>query len=145
MPRSVRTMMLVWKNLRMVKTGIATKRVSPRDTEMMSDDIDISDASNSAKRSCRQNISEGCTMVGTSLIPCGTHAAFDQRARALVVGERDAQLECGSSRHDVVVPAQAGTHIPETAVCGTMGPRLRGDDREGRLHFRNQFSPGTLT
>src|SRR4029453_9761060 len=56
----------------MVKTGIATHRVSPRDTAMMSDDIDISDTSNSAKRSCRQNISDGCTMVGTSLIPCGT-------------------------------------------------------------------------
>src|SRR5215470_2221685 len=52
-PESVRTMMLVWKNLRMVKTGIATQRVSPRDTEMMSDDIDISDTSNSAKRNCR--------------------------------------------------------------------------------------------
>src|SRR5262245_6749026 len=70
-PESVRTMMLVWKNLRMVKTGIATKRVSPREAAMISDDIDISDTSNSAKRSCRQNISEGCTMVGTSLIPCG--------------------------------------------------------------------------
>src|SRR5262245_29205020 len=65
-------MMLVWKNLRMVKTGIATQRVSPRDVAMISDDIDISDTSKSAKRSCRQNISDGCTMVGTSLIPCGT-------------------------------------------------------------------------
>jgi len=27
-----------------------------------------------------------------------------------------------------VVPAKAGTHIPEAAVYGTMGPRLRGDD-----------------
>ena len=27
-----------------------------------------------------------------------------------------------------VAPAQAGAHIPETAVYGTMGPRLRGDD-----------------
>src|SRR4030081_3909078 len=55
----------------MVKTGIATQRVSPRDTAMMSDDIDISETSNSAKRSCRQNISDGCTMVGRGLIPCG--------------------------------------------------------------------------
>jgi hypothetical protein len=31
---------------------------------------------------------------------------------------------------DAVVPAQAGNHIPETTVCGTMGPRLRGDDTE---------------
>jgi hypothetical protein len=29
----------------------------------------------------------------------------------------------------IVVPAEAGTHIPEAAVYGTMGPRLRGDDR----------------
>src|SRR3977135_978120 len=55
----------------MVKTGIAIQRLSPRDFEMMSDDIDISETSNSAKRSCRQNISDGCTMVGMSLIPCG--------------------------------------------------------------------------
>ena len=83
-PESVRTMMLVWKNLRMVKTGIATQRVSPRDTEMMSDDIDISDTSNSAKRNCRQNISEGCTIVGTSLIPCGTtRPSISGRVRSL--------------------------------------------------------------
>ena len=29
-----------------------------------------------------------------------------------------------------VVPAQAGTHIPETTGRGTMGPRFRGDDTE---------------
>ena len=52
-------MMLVWKNRRIVNTGIATQRVSPRAVEMISDDIDISEMSNSAKRSCRQNISEG--------------------------------------------------------------------------------------
>ena len=28
----------------------------------------------------------------------------------------------------VVIPAKAGIHIPETAACGTMGPRFRGDD-----------------
>ena len=31
----------------------------------------------------------------------------------------------------VVVPAQAGTHIPEAMVWGTMGPRFRGDDSRG--------------
>src|SRR3981081_323219 len=68
----------------MVKTGIATQRVSPRDTAMMSDDIDISETSNSAKRSCRQNISDGCTMVGTSLIPCGwTRPSIKGRVRSL--------------------------------------------------------------
>ena len=30
-----------------------------------------------------------------------------------------------------VVPAKAGTHIPAAGVCGTMGPRLRGDDIVG--------------
>src|SRR5215469_4153506 len=37
----------------------------------MSEETDISDASKSAKRSCRQNISEGCRMVGTSSMPSG--------------------------------------------------------------------------
>src|SRR6516162_8479796 len=98
MPESVRTMMLVWKNLRMVKTGIATQRVSPRDAEMMSDDMDISETSNSAKRNCRQNISEGCTMVGTSLIPCGTtRPSISGRVRSL---SESAML---SSRSEVVI------------------------------------------
>ena len=84
MPESVRTMMLVWKNLRMVKTGIATQRVSPREVAMMSDDIDISETSNSANRSWRQNISEGCTIVGTSVIPCGaTRPSRIGRVRSL--------------------------------------------------------------
>src|SRR5439155_12652558 len=84
MPESARTMMLVWKNLRMVKTGIAAQRVSPRDAAMMSEDIDISDTSNSAKRSCRQNISEGCTTVTTGLIPCGTmRPSISGRVRSL--------------------------------------------------------------
>ena len=38
---------------------------------MVSDDIDISDTSNSANFSCRQNISEGCSAVGCSLIASG--------------------------------------------------------------------------
>src|SRR5262245_64004900 len=68
----------------MVKTGIATQRVSPREVAMSSEDIDISETSNSAKRSCRQNISEGCTMVGTSLIPCGTtRPSMSGRVRSL--------------------------------------------------------------
>src|SRR5262249_10985753 len=81
---SLRTMMLVWKNMRMVKTGIAIQRVSPRDVAMMSEDIDISDTSNSAKRSCRQNISDGCTTVMRGLIPCGTtRPSISGRVRSL--------------------------------------------------------------
>src|SRR3954452_18070181 len=38
---------------------------------MVSDDIDISDTSNSANFNCRQNISDGCSAVGCSLIAAG--------------------------------------------------------------------------
>src|SRR6202047_153986 len=38
------------------------------------------------------------------------------------IREQHDHAECSHT----VVPAQAGTHIPETVV---MGPRLRGDDR----------------
>jgi len=78
------TMKLVWKNLRMVNTGIATQRLSPRETDMISEDIDISETSNSENRSCRQNISDGCTTVGTSVIPCGdTRPSINGRVRSL--------------------------------------------------------------
>src|ERR1700745_2743577 len=103
MPESVRTMMLVWKNLRMVKTGMATQRVSPREAAMMSEDIDISDTSNSAKRSCRQNISDGCTTVMTGLIPCGTtRPSISGRVRSL---SESAML---NSRSEVVINGLAG-------------------------------------
>src|SRR5262245_49034906 len=111
-PESVRTMMLVWKNLRMVKTGIATQRVSPRDTEMMSDDIDISETSNSAKRNCRQNISDGCTMVGRSLIPCGTtRPSIRGRVRSL---SESAML---SSRSEVVINGRGGKIVFRSIVA----------------------------
>src|SRR4051812_18046032 len=35
-------------------------------------------------------------------------------------------------QHRSVVPAQAGTHIPAIGRGGTMGPRLRGDDKGDR-------------
>src|SRR4051812_50122318 len=38
---------------------------------MVSDDIDISETSNSANFNCRQNISDGCNAVGCSLIAAG--------------------------------------------------------------------------
>src|SRR5262245_12562634 len=41
---------------------------------------------------------------------------------------RGARWGATLSPYHGVVPAKAGTHIPEAAVCGTMGPRLRGDD-----------------
>jgi hypothetical protein len=38
---------------------------------MISEENDISDTSKSAKRSCRQNSSDGCTALGMSEIPSG--------------------------------------------------------------------------
>ena len=53
----------------------------------------------------------------------GTDAAAAAAAKPLV--------EAGPmSAHELVVPAKAGTHIPEARACGTMGPRLRGDDSD---------------
>jgi hypothetical protein len=37
----------------------------------------------------------------------------------------------GYSRHAL------GTHISETEVCGTMGPRLRGDDVAAKLNAKS--------
>jgi hypothetical protein len=63
--------MPVWKNRRVVKMGSPTQRSSPPATAISSDEYDISETSKSAKRSCRQNISEGCTADGISSIPSG--------------------------------------------------------------------------
>ena len=46
-----------------------TKRSSPFDFAIISDDIDISATSNSAKRNCRQNSSDGCSTVGVRSMP----------------------------------------------------------------------------
>jgi hypothetical protein len=61
--------MRVWKNIRVVNTGMPAKRSSPFDFAIISDDIDISATSNSANRSCRQNSSDGCSTVGVRSTP----------------------------------------------------------------------------
>ncbi len=61
----------MWKNFRVVKIGMPTQRSSPPARAIISDETDISDTSKSAKRSCRQNISDGCRMVGTRSMPSG--------------------------------------------------------------------------
>src|SRR5438093_8183790 len=71
MPRSVRIQALVWKNDREVKTGSATQFESPWEMSISSDESDISETSNSAKCSCRQNISEGWSTVGIRSMPSG--------------------------------------------------------------------------
>ena len=51
---------------------------------MVSVDIDISETSKSPKRSCRQNISEGCSTVGTRRIASGaTRPSMIGRVRGL--------------------------------------------------------------
>jgi hypothetical protein len=57
--------------LRVVNTGTPTQRSSPFERAMMRDEKDISEASKSAKRSCRQNSSDGCTRVGINSMPSG--------------------------------------------------------------------------
>src|SRR5712691_9999316 len=69
-----RTSVVVWKKRRVVNTGMPTKRSSPLDLAIISEDIDISATSNSANRSCRQNNSDGCNTVGTRSIPSGLTA-----------------------------------------------------------------------
>ena len=46
-----------------------TQRSSPLARAIISEENDISDTSKSAKRSCRQNNSDGCTILGTRSMP----------------------------------------------------------------------------
>src|SRR3984893_18853759 len=64
-------MISVWKNFRVVKMGTPSQRSSPPARAIISEETDISDRSKSANRNCRQNISDGCRMVGTSSMPSG--------------------------------------------------------------------------
>ena len=78
--------MVVWKNIRVVNTGMPTKRSSPFERAIISDEIDISDTSNSAKRNCRQNSSDGCSTVGTRSMPSGfTRCSMIGQVRGLSV------------------------------------------------------------
>src|SRR6266581_3533234 len=70
-PESLLTRISAWKNFLVVKIGRPTQRSSPFDLAMISDENDISDTSKSAKRSCRQKSSDGCTALGMSVIPSG--------------------------------------------------------------------------
>ena len=71
---------------------------------MVSDDIDISETSNSANLSCRQNISDGCSARGMELDGIRRDPAVEDGAGVLVLGQRDAQFQsgfghCSDSRH----------------------------------------------
>src|SRR5580704_125684 len=71
MPDLRLTKIVVWKNRRVVKIGSPTKRVSPCPVTIKNDEHDISDTANSAKCSCRQNSSDGCSTVGMRSMPSG--------------------------------------------------------------------------
>src|SRR5260370_39140621 len=71
MPESFLTRISAWKNFLVVKSGRPAQRSSPLDLAMIREENDISDTSKSAKRSCRQKSSDGCTQLGMSVIPSG--------------------------------------------------------------------------
>src|SRR2546422_586111 len=68
MPESLLTRISAWKNFLVVKTGRPTQRSSPFDRAIISEENDISETSKSAKRSCRQKSSDGCTRLGTMVL-----------------------------------------------------------------------------
>lgn len=86
MPRSARTQVQVWKKRRIVYTGSATQRVSPRDTAMKSEERDISETSNSANFNWRQNISDAVITDAVRRIASGAmRPSMIGRVRALSV------------------------------------------------------------
>src|SRR5262249_1176209 len=88
----------VWKNSRVVNTGSATHGVGERAVEINSDDIDISDTSNSANRSCRQNISDGWRTIAVRSMPSAvpapsiTRRVFGLSESAMLKGRRAIML-----------------------------------------------------
>ena len=92
-----------WKNSRVVNTGIATHSVSAFEVAMVSDDIDISETSNSANFNCRQNISEGCRGVARSLMASGWMTP-SRMARVFSFSE-SAMPEFESFVHSMTSPA----------------------------------------
>src|SRR6266566_7387025 len=70
-PESLLTRISAWKNFLVVKIGRPTQRSSPFDLAIISEENDISETSKSAKRSCRQKSSDGCTELGMRVMPSG--------------------------------------------------------------------------
>jgi len=84
MRASRRTTISVWNSLRVVNTGMPTKRSSPAATAIISVDIDISARSKSPNLSCRQKSSEGNTSLGRSSMPSAcTRPSKSGRLRGL--------------------------------------------------------------
>ena len=99
---------------------------------MISDDIDISETSNSAKLQLPPEHLGRMHHGGDELDPLRRDTAFEQRPRALVVGERDTQLEVGSG-HDRTsfrgrVISQRCVRRARCAACSPNG-RRRARDR----------------
>src|SRR5262249_27927755 len=72
----------------------------------------------------KETLLADCAGAPASAIACSASTA----RRATLSPGRIIDLCSANSALEVVVPAKAGTHIPEASVCSTMGPRLRGDD-----------------
>lgn len=68
-PALALTYMPVWKNRRVVKTGMAVHVRSPLASATSREDSDSSEMSNSPNFSCRQNISDACTAVEVRSTP----------------------------------------------------------------------------
>ena len=86
---------------------------------MISEENDISDTSKSAKRSCRQKSSDGCTGLGISVIPSGltlpskTGQVLGLEAIAMLMGMFTAVLDAGVYRE--IIAEEADTK-PASAI-----------------------------
>src|SRR5262245_32249464 len=81
---------------------------------------------------------------GDELDPLRRHAAFEQRAGTLVVGERDAELQMGVGHGSLSPPRKRGPMWPFATVSGIWVPACAGTTKRG-TYTSDQFSAGTLT
>ena len=85
-----------------MKTGSPSQRSSPPARAIISEETDISETSKSANLSCRQNISDGCRMVGTSAMPSGF--TVPSRIGQVLGLEVMARLSCNFMIFDATFP-----------------------------------------
>src|SRR5882762_7764135 len=141
MPASARTRMRVWKNSRVVNSGSATHGVGERAVEISSDDIDISDTSNSANRNCRQNISDGWRTVAVRSRPSALTAPS---ISGRVLGLSESAMLKESRWRDILflyLRFESGMGFRSTCAMRRVGkgalfaPRRRAHGKSGKLRF----------
>src|SRR5262245_18861910 len=103
---------------------------------MSSDDIDISDTSNSPKRNCRQNISDGCTAVARSRSPS---ASTCPSSNGRVLGLSDS-ARLSSSLVAVITVLLLGFDAGGADQCSQA--LVLGSDEGGELLLRQQLHLG---